>query len=219
MYAEGKLKGQNVSRSNKGINSFPDLKGSTFKPFRGLDSATIHDLLHRIFNKECSLKEAVSMCNDIKALQRIQSAFIKLTNSESWEHAVERYPTFTSAQKLEPFKTLNFTNPKAVPPQFFKYCQQAMVSQTVMSSNEVPEDGDDTFHTRHGNVGGTIWRMDALSITPENLKTSAVTSCHGFSLSIIDLANDHPSSLKKCDQTRVCIHMYIRFYTCNYIRT
>ena len=41
-YAEGKLKDQTIPRSKKGIKSLPDLKGSTFKVFRGLDSSVIH---------------------------------------------------------------------------------------------------------------------------------------------------------------------------------
>lgn len=36
-YSKAKLKGQVVSHANKGIDSVLDLKGSTFKPFTGLD--------------------------------------------------------------------------------------------------------------------------------------------------------------------------------------
>ena len=206
-FAEGKLKGQSVSRSNKGINSFPDLKGSTFKPFRGLDVTTIHLILLQIFNKECSLKEAASQCNDIKSLQRIQSAFMKLTNVETWEDAVEKYPTFTTVQKLEPFKTLNFTNPKVIPPQFFKFCQHAMASP----NNAETENGDELFHIENNDVQGTIWKCNALSINPENFKATSITSCHGFGLAIFDLANGQPPSLKGCDLTKVCtciLYMY-----------
>ena len=48
LYSEGKLKNQVVSRSKKGINSLHDLKGSTFKPFRGLDANTVHELLQQV---------------------------------------------------------------------------------------------------------------------------------------------------------------------------
>ena len=83
-YGIGKLKGQTVSCSNKGIDSVLDLKGSTFKPYRGLDFEIIHA---EIEEKKCSIKEAIDKCCDIKALNKVQAAFVKLTNCEDIDEA------------------------------------------------------------------------------------------------------------------------------------
>ena len=54
-HSKGKLKGQVISRTEKGIDSIIDLKGSSFKPFRGLDSDTLYQLLTDIDNKKMYL--------------------------------------------------------------------------------------------------------------------------------------------------------------------
>ena len=86
-YSRAKLKDQVVSRANKGIDSVLDLKGSTFKPFRGLDFDVIHNLLVEIDEKKSSIKEAIDKCCDIKALQKVQAAFVKFTNCEDFAEA------------------------------------------------------------------------------------------------------------------------------------
>lgn len=67
----------------------------------------VHDILQEVSHKECSFKEAITKCNDVKLLQKIQTAFIKATNCESWDETVEKYPSFTTAEKLEAFKNLD----------------------------------------------------------------------------------------------------------------
>lgn len=206
-YSEGKLKNQVVSRSKKGINSFPDLKGSTFKPFRGLDQNTVHELLQQIQRRESSIKEAVSQCNDIKALQKIQASFLKVTNADDWEDAVAKYPQYTTPHKLEPFKSLNFNDPKKIPPQFLKFCQQAMVNSQISnnSNDDNEKDEDDIFRIEVDGIKGIIWKHTPLSINPENFVGLRLTACPGFSLAIIDLASRQPSLLKEHDCARVCI--------------
>ena len=212
LFSEGKLKNQVVSRSKKGINSFPDLKGSTFKPFRGLDANTVHELLQQIQRKDSSIKEALSQCNDIKALQKIQVSFVKATNADNWEDAVAKYPKFTTPHKLEPFKTLNFNDPKKVPPQFLKFCQQAMVNSQASTNNnndDGEKDEDDIFQIEVNGVKGIIWKHIPSSINPEIFAGLRLSTCPGFSLAIIDLASRQPSLLKEHDCARVCVCIYV----------
>ena len=67
-----------------------------------------------------------------------------------------KYPKYTTPHKLEPFKTLNFNDPKKVPPQFLKFCQQAMVnSQTSTNNNNDGEnDEDDIFQIEVNGIKG-----------------------------------------------------------------
>ena len=168
LHSEGKLKNQVVSRSKKGINSFPDLKGSTFKPFRGLSANTVHELLQQVRIKESSIKEVVSQCNDIKALQKIQAPFVKATNVDNWEDAVAKFPNYTTSHKLEPLKSLNFNDQRKVPPQFLRFCQQAMVSSHADNDCDGEKDDDNVFQVEFNGVKGIIWKHIPLSINPES---------------------------------------------------
>ena len=63
--------------------------------------------------KECkiSLRELSSECKSIKQLHKVQVAFLKGTNSISWEATTQKFPKYATAAQLEPFKKLNFSGP------------------------------------------------------------------------------------------------------------
>lgn len=106
-YAE--LKSQSVPRSKKGtIGKHLDLKGSQFKCLRGLEVPEVHRLLIEL-NSKISLKEMGNECATIKQMQKVQVAFIRGTNCKNWDEPCERFPLFTTAEQLEPFKKLNFS--------------------------------------------------------------------------------------------------------------
>ena len=116
-FAEGSLKGQHVPRSKKGtLAKPPDLKGSKFKCLRGISEDIVCHLLREVAEGNVSLNEMSSECVSIKQIQKVQAAFIKGTYSESWTEAQEKFPKFATAEQLEPFKRLNFTN--KLPEQF-----------------------------------------------------------------------------------------------------
>ena len=123
MFANGTLKSQHVPRSKKGtLAKPPDLKGSKFKCLRGISDENVCRLLQEISERKISLIEMISECSSLKQLQKVQLAFLKGTNCNSWEEAVIKYPTFTTAEQLEPFKKLNFS--AKLPEQFLKFCQR-----------------------------------------------------------------------------------------------
>ena len=95
-----------------------------FKSFRVPDQTAVHKILEEVCDDVSSIKEAIAQCNDIKALQRIQQCFLKITNCETWAEPCQKFPHFT-AEKLEPFKRLNFSGSTA-PEQFMQFCQQAL---------------------------------------------------------------------------------------------
>ena len=208
MYSQGQLKDQVVAKSKKGICTFPELKGSAFKPFRGLEASVVHDLLEEVSCKGCSFKEAITKCNDIKSLQKVQTAFIKATNCDNWDEACEKYPAFTTAQKLEPFKSLDFSNPRKVPEKFFIYCQHVAEVTKAPQQGAVHEDQDKYFFISHENSQGLLWRTNMLDVCPEDtenaLRTANVSRCTGFHLTLLDLVND--------DEVRAWIALYIRIF-------
>ena len=74
MYTEGALKGQRTLKKN----TRPlDLKGSKFKPFRGLNKGIVFQLLCELSQKKISLAEMAVECNSRKQLVKVQLAFCK----------------------------------------------------------------------------------------------------------------------------------------------
>lgn len=184
---ESEKKGKNKRKSSSKM-----ILGSTFKPFRGLNMDTVHDLLHDVSEGTTSLKEAIKKCQDIKTLQKVQSAFVKATSCGNWDSAVEKYPNFTTADMLEPFKTLDFSDANKIPKMFFSFCRHVMnsVNDNEHVSGETI-DQDNHFRIAYCDVFGIMWRtpMEAVDpVTVNNAFTMAsVTGFSGFSLSIFDL--------------------------------
>ena len=95
------MKGQALRRGS--IGQVADLKGSNFKPFRGLDAATVGELLSEVANSEKSLAEVGKESIKIKRLGEVQDSFVAETGVESWERAQERFPDFTTLEALDEY--------------------------------------------------------------------------------------------------------------------
>lgn len=200
-FAEGKLKDQTIPRSKKGIKSLPELKGSAFKAFRGLDPSTIHRLLTDILNRDLSIKEATTQCADIKALQKIQHGFLRVMNMGSWDEAKEMYPQHTTPEKLEPFKHLDFSGHQ-LPQQFLQFCQQIRASER--SESPTTEDHDNIFVLKSATTA-VLWKADITNITvnsfEETINKAGVDKCMGFSLALFDYSRS-----SEMDIDQVCMH-------------
>ena len=131
-FSEGTLKGQHIPRSKKGtLSKPPDLKGSKFKCLRGVPLQDVSRLLLELSEETISLAELSSECNSIKQLQKVQAAFMKGTNTSTWEECQQKYPSYATAEQLEPFKKLDF-KPNKLPEQFLKFCQRALRGSTLI---------------------------------------------------------------------------------------
>ena len=189
LYSEGQLKDQSVPHSKKGVKAFPDLKGSTFKPFRGIEAESVHQLMHELSECQISLKEAAVLCGDIKQLNRIQLSFTKITNCKNWSEAQEKFPQFTTAGMLEPFKKLSFTE-TTVPEQFMRFCKEAL---TTKERGEMPNVHDNIFWVCKGHTYGVLWKINTADIDPESLQqgifsgSEHMCNFNGFQLSIFDV--------------------------------
>lgn len=101
MHSKGELKGQVAKRGTIGKNL--DLKGSNFKPLRGLDLVNVRQLSQDLISRKLSLQELSKECSKIKQLHIIQRALVEQTGSESWDEAERRFPAFTSSKALDEF--------------------------------------------------------------------------------------------------------------------
>ena len=183
LYSKGKITTTSKSKSLRGISSIPDLKGSFFKPFRALDDDTLYELLHDVATTSCTFVAAVAKCKDIKMLQKIQAAFIKITNCGDWDLAVERYPNFTTIEMLEPYKKLSFK--KNAPEKFVRFCQRAMKCKDLSNSSK---DHDSHYSIVHQHCIGVMWKQPLFGVAPHMMNLEDLNSCTGFSLSILDLS-------------------------------
>ena len=184
LHSEGKLNTTVRSKSQRGITSIPDLKGSSFKPFRALDEETVYQILSDVAEKKYTFLAAVTKCKDIKALKKIQTSFVSLTRCHDWDEAVEKYPDYTTVQMLEPFKKLQFN--KQAPAKFVKYCQQALTSTTTADKMK---DHGSYYTIVHQHCIGVMWRQSLFDVAPNMVKVEDISACKGFNLSILDLSD------------------------------
>ena len=142
--------------------------------------------------KKISLKEAGVLCQDMKQLQKIQQSFMRITNSDTWSAAEERFPRFTTAGKLEPFKKLSFAT-TTVPEQFMRFCQEALASgehSNSQSASDASNMQDNTFWVSNSLASGVLWKVDSTDINPDTIQAVFSGSKHkfcGFQLSIFDV--------------------------------
>jgi len=166
------------------------LPGSSFKPFRGLDQETLCQLMAGISSKALTFREAVSKCSDIKAIQKVRSCFMKVTGCKTWEQAEDKYPYYTTAEKLEPFKNLNYSGPET-PTQLLNFCKRAMECPCPVQEDNGPiVEFENIFLMHYSNSYGVIWKTKLSDATPSALKNCLIqagkTGFQGFSLSIFD---------------------------------
>ena len=100
-------------------------------------------------DRQISLREMSSECGSIKQLHKIQKAFVKGTNSSSWEDAQQKWPSHCTASQLEPFKKLNFSG-SVLPESFLRFCQRAVSSGISHNEHDcteglVTKDADESF--------------------------------------------------------------------------
>lgn len=175
-FSKGDLKGQRVVKVKSDSKPL-DLKGSNFKCLRGVDYATVGSLLQQVSDGKLTMFELGSQCVAFKQLSKIKSAFVKGTSSGTWEEATEKFPSFTSSEHLQPFKTLNFNSNK-LPDEFMKHCRMAITSST-RSKDTTAIELDKLFVLPHNGCSGIIWKSGLIKITPLdfNKLLKSVSTC------------------------------------------
>ena len=162
LFESTKLKGQKLNLSN--ILAKPEFKQQYLAPIRGLDECDQISLLRKVISKEFSLAEMKTAAVELKQLATIKMAFVRLTNTETWEQAEERYPLFTSEVQLCRFIHVDLNT--MIPQSFNDFCNKRSFPKD--SQKVLPL----TFHVQHGSCsahvvnckvnelsGHTIWRV------------------------------------------------------------
>lgn len=165
-----------------------------------------------ISSKKLTFKEAVSKCNDIKAMQKLRNCFLKITGCKTWEQAEEKYPYYTTPEKLEPFKTLNCSGPDA-PAQLLHFCKRAMECPCPVQDTGVNVDHDNVFLIHNSNNSGLLWKTKLCEATPDALKSCfkqvGKGGFAGFSLSFLDFTGMEMDTV--CFSMYYCLYMYCRW--------
>ena len=207
LYADGKLKGQHVPRSKKGTMAKPpDLKGSQFKGLRGMDSTTVERLLKEVESLKITLKELAAECSTVKALAKVQAAFVKGTNCQNWHEATAKYPEFCTSEQLEPFTKLSFPS-NTLPDRFLRFCQRATQPRHTVTNYST----DDVFCVTSSSDNSNcciFWREKCLKVSPSTLRNvfeGIGLEFPGFSLSVCDHTQEKEVLTYMYDNLIICL--------------
>ena len=125
LFEAGKLKDQKINFSK--LLSKPDFKQHYITPIRGLPENDQCALLHKIIEREISLSELKEHSATLKSMATLKTAFVKITNSESWDKAVNSFPNYASEKNLRRF--LGCDLKKTIPKLFYDYCHKAKTNE------------------------------------------------------------------------------------------
>ena len=99
MYEDGDLKDQKLNK--KSLTSAPEFKQYLLQPLHNLDASFQTSILHRVAEKEISLKEMKDEAVKFRSLENVRKAFVRCTSSKSWDDAATNFPAFTSNEVSE----------------------------------------------------------------------------------------------------------------------
>ena len=190
-YESCELKDQTLSRAQRGVSKFAkiDCKGVNFKPLRGVSCEERKELLMKVRDGELSFSEMGETCRYTKKMNVVRNNFISYLNLDSWEEAMEKFPNFTSKERLEPFFDLQFKQGK-MPPSFVSFCQQAKrssVNEEAGTATSALKPRDDCLMVSVDKNFGVLLQKNVLTInTKEILDTFGDVGCTGLHLTILD---------------------------------
>lgn len=123
-------------------------------------------MLQEVVSGKVSLVDLKQAARRYRALQTIQKAFSRCTNT-TWSEAEKRFPGFTSETRLHQFMQLDFS--KGVPEAFMSYCQAALQSEGPQLVDSLPTE----VYSLNGCRGYVI-QQDILTLTYTALREAGV---------------------------------------------
>ena len=126
LYEAAALKSQKLNLST--LMTKPEFKQQYLAPIRRLDEHDQCTLLQEVIGHRCSLAELKVKAGEMKQMNALRMAFVRLTNTETWEDAQSTYPLFVTDSQLEKFKKVDMN--KAIPQAFTDFCTRAKLSAT-----------------------------------------------------------------------------------------
>ena len=134
LFENAKLKGQKLNLST--LLTKPEFKQQYLAPIRRLNEHDQCTLLQEVINGGCSLADLKMKAGEIKQMNALQAAFLRLTNTETWEEAQEKYPLFASDAQLRKFLKVDLN--KSVPQSFIDFCTRAKLSEAQSETPSGP---------------------------------------------------------------------------------
>lgn len=116
LFEQSKLKAQKLRMST--LLQKPEFKQNYLAPIRTLPISDQCLLLQKVIAGETSLTEL-----QLKQKAALKTAFAKLTNVESWDQAVDKFPAFATDDQLNRFLGIDIR--KTIPKAFVSFCQRA----------------------------------------------------------------------------------------------
>lgn len=173
----GQLKSQKLNR--KHLVSTPEFKQHLLQPLHHLDPQFQQSILQKIVDQGVSLSEMKKEASEFRSMCVIKSTFMRLTSCHSWDEAKEKFPAFTSAERLSQYTSLDYKH--AVPEVFRTFCQAALDSTATGSLSSSPM-------TRVDVNGVSVYLIEAKfsSISAQSLQR-ADTSYSGAHLMICNM--------------------------------
>ncbi len=179
MHEDGELKGQKLKAkdNSKGVI---EIHPYIFRDLPSLPMQASMELFAQLASKSIAVSEFKAEAGILKKLQRIQRMIVDLTDSASWEDAVNRYPRHTSKEVLSQFLTVSFSYnvPKSL--QHFR----CMLRQTKAGAGEVNHHHQECQHLGRDGTIGYHMDADAGTFTFAGVKEVAA-NFSGFNLGIL----------------------------------
>ena len=138
-FEDGRLKDQKLSRKQN--ISKPEFRQPYIQPIQCLPADFQLEKL-QLVDKKIPLSQLKEEASKYRSMKSIKKAFRSVTNVSSWDEAVQRFPSHTSASVLESFCHLSFQ--KLIPQSFISFCQSAL--------QESITDSDENDHLVHNDV-------------------------------------------------------------------
>ncbi len=121
LFEQSKLKAQKLRMST--LLQKPEFKQNYLAPIRTLPISDQCLLLQKVIAGETSLTELQTAATQLKQKAALKTAFAKLTNVESWDQAVDKFPAFATDDQLNQFLGIDIR--KTIPKAFVSFCQRA----------------------------------------------------------------------------------------------
>ena len=95
-------------------------RGSLFRGLRNLDNEVVYGVLEKVKCREILITALNNECRKMKKMVVLKKAFCKGVGVESWDEAVEAFPSFATTEGVAKFIHVE---PESA--QFQQYCMKA----------------------------------------------------------------------------------------------
>ena len=127
MFEMGSLKDQKLNV--KQLVSKPEFKQQHLAPLRALSIDDQCSILTKVVQKEIPLNSIKDLSKRAKQITTLKTLFARLTNTESWEGAQQRFPNHATIEKLERFVECDLKS--SVPKALQDFCQRVVSAPDI----------------------------------------------------------------------------------------